>query len=226
AAPPLASIGLTMGAALGRGRLQGFGDMVQSSPWASILTGAAAGYRLGGAWGAVGGAGLGVAAYNPYNGNVNKTPNATSTITGKTTPGKPLPSGLLGGNLSSGYSSNKMAIPGAIDTRTGKPFSSHANGLRRVPYDGYITELHEDEEVLTAQQARRKHSPVDPAGRGRSPQKVTRTIQIDKLVDKLIIQGGGKDIKQQATEIITEVYRQIKNADEILSSAEMGVLLG
>ncbi|AMX00413.1 hypothetical protein [Rummeliibacillus stabekisii] len=30
---------------------------------------------------------------------------------------------------------------------------SHANGLGRVPYDGYISELHKDEAVLTAQQS-------------------------------------------------------------------------
>lgn len=31
---------------------------------------------------------------------------------------------------------------------------SHATGLRRVPYNGYIAELHQDERILTAQEAR------------------------------------------------------------------------
>ncbi len=30
---------------------------------------------------------------------------------------------------------------------------SHATGLERVPYDGYVAELHKDETVLTAQQS-------------------------------------------------------------------------
>ena len=34
-----------------------------------------------------------------------------------------------------------------------KPDKSHAGGLRRVPYDGYVAELHADEAVLTAREA-------------------------------------------------------------------------
>lgn len=34
-----------------------------------------------------------------------------------------------------------------------KLIPGHATGLGRVPYDGYIAELHKDEAVLTAQQA-------------------------------------------------------------------------
>ena len=37
-------------------------------------------------------------------------------------------------------------------------WNSHAYGLRRVPYDGYPAILHQDEAVLTAEEARRKDS--------------------------------------------------------------------
>lgn len=36
---------------------------------------------------------------------------------------------------------------------TGGPDGSHATGLERVPYNGYIAELHKNEAVLTAQQS-------------------------------------------------------------------------
>jgi len=35
---------------------------------------------------------------------------------------------------------------------------SHANGLDRVPFDGYIAQLHKDERVLTAAEARAQDS--------------------------------------------------------------------
>ena len=40
------------------------------------------------------------------------------------------------------------------------PSSSHAGGLRRVPFDGYIAELHKGERVLTADEARAMDIPA------------------------------------------------------------------
>ena len=49
----------------------------------------------------------------------------------------------------------KFGNRGALTlTEVPKPDGSHANGLQRVPFDGYIAELHRDEAVLTAGEAK------------------------------------------------------------------------
>lgn len=48
----------------------------------------------------------------------------------------------------------KFGNRGAITlTEVNKPDGSHANGLTRVPYDGYIAEVHKNESILTAKEA-------------------------------------------------------------------------
>lgn len=53
----------------------------------------------------------------------------------------------LGGKIKFG---NKGAL---TITEVEKTDGSHANGLTRVPYDGYIAEVHKDESILTAKEA-------------------------------------------------------------------------
>lgn len=57
----------------------------------------------------------------------------------------------------------------------GKIDGSHATGLQKVPYNGYVAELHEDEEVLTAQKARS----LNNGGFG--------GINIAKLADSIVV---------------------------------------
>ena len=42
---------------------------------------------------------------------------------------------------------------------------SHANGLRSVPYDGYVAEMHAGEEILTAKEAREYDGTQETLGR-------------------------------------------------------------
>lgn len=52
--------------------------------------------------------------------------------------------------VGSTISSTASTVKGWV---TGGPDGSHATGLERVPYDGYVAELHKDESVLTANQS-------------------------------------------------------------------------
>lgn len=52
----------------------------------------------------------------------------------------------LGGRINFGNS-------GITLTEVNKPDGSHANGLTRVPYDGYIAEVHKDESILSKKEA-------------------------------------------------------------------------
>lgn len=47
-----------------------------------------------------------------------------------------------------------MGVGGQFSTGTAAVDGSHANGLYRVPYDGYVAEMHKDERILTAVEAR------------------------------------------------------------------------
>lgn len=68
-------------------------------------------------------------------------------------------------------------------------------------------------------------SAINPAGTTSSAQNVTKTVTINKLVDKLEISGAeGKNAKQLAQEVIAELYDLLKGADEI-EAAGLGGLL-
>ncbi len=74
-------------------------------------------------------------------------------------------------------------------TYKGTPGGSHASGLRSVPYDGYIAELHEGEQVLTRVQAQ---------GRG------TQSIVIPKLADQIIVREDA-DIDRISAAIVQKI---------------------
>lgn len=103
---------------------------------------------------------------------------------------------------------------------------SHASGLSRVPYDGYIAELHKGEEVVTAKDARdrRLGRGVDPAGPTRAA-SVSRAITIGKLFDKLVLKDvGDKDTDKLVTEFMNKLYDKLQGAEELLSTGDKGAL--
>lgn len=74
---------------------------------------------------------------------------------------------------------------------------SSAYGLNRVPYNGYIAQLHEGERVLTAQQARQMDAGVHAGG--------------------VVITGNSFTVREDAdvTRIASELVRQIRSAQMV-----------
>lgn len=82
---------------------------------------------------------------------------------------------------------------------------SHATGLGRVPYDGYIGELHRDEAVLTAKQSNALRNAgilsgdnkpqVNLGGEARTSRKAVRGSVVAPQVN-ITIQGAGHSIEQ------------------------------
>lgn len=68
-------------------------------------------------------------------------------------------------------------VPSGI-TGGAKVDGSHADGLDRVPYDGYIAELHRDEAVLTASQAAAWRSGSTGGNTGRVESMLTQAIGV------------------------------------------------
>lgn len=60
-----------------------------------------------------------------------------------------------------------------------KPRGSHASGLDRVPYDGYIAELHRDEMVLTRPQAAAYRAQEQSGGGGSQSVTIDMTLELD-----------------------------------------------
>lgn len=82
----------------------------------------------------------------------------TSVVTGATSGIKSMASGF--------YEKGKSVVVKATDYIMGR----HATGLGRVPFDGYIAELHKNEAVLTANQANALRSMGMLRGDGAAPQ--------------------------------------------------------
>ena len=95
--------------------------------------------------------------------------------------------------FSKGWQSGRMANAGAdVGSHVNPRFilnGSHATGLQRVPYDGYIAELHEGERVLSKAEAN-----------GRSQQ----SIVIPKLADSIIVREDA-DIDKIAQKLVTKI---------------------
>jgi len=103
---------------------------------------------------------------------------------------------------------------------------SLAKGLHRVPYDGFIAELHKGERVLTAAEAKALDSSSNRTYQAPIATQASRPINIGKLVDKIEIHAApGQNGKQLFDEFIDEFYRRAKDAKGILSTANMGELL-
>ncbi len=80
------------------------------------------------------------------------------------------------------FADNYKGTPGGFD-------GSHASGLRYVPYDGYLAQLHEGEQVLTRQQAESRGS---------------QSVVIPKLADQIIVREDA-DIDRIAAAIIQNI---------------------
>lgn len=78
---------------------------------------------------------------------------------------------------------------------------SHASGLSRVPYDGYIAEVHKDEAILTAAEARTWRSIQGVGGQsGTVRHDHTGTIRVEGVTDEGQLAG--------VVDIIVEELRQ------------------
>lgn len=78
---------------------------------------------------------------------------------------------------------------------------SHAGGLSRVPYDGYIAEVHKDEAILTAAEARTWRSIQGAGGQsGTVHHDHTGTIRVEGVTDEGQLAG--------VVDIIVEELRQ------------------
>ena len=65
---------------------------------------------------------------------------------------------------------------------------------------------------------------INPSGVARS-ERGGNTFSIKSLVEKLVIQGSGKDPKELADELLEIIYEELKQAKEVLSSGDWGALL-
>lgn len=85
---------------------------------------------------------------------------------------------------------------GRSRTGSGKIDGSHASGLDRVPYDGYVAELHKDEAVLTKEEAAVWHalSAGPPAAsQGVTAQELQQVTAA--AVNAINLQGSGGGVK-------------------------------
>jgi len=205
AAPRLGEAALTIGKATGQAMLSAFNEALKNSPLGAIVAGATGGAAVGSVVPGVGtaaGAAAGAAAG--------------------------LASHALGGYGSVGGTNIPNPPTGHIDVRTGKPtigtkptLPGHAAGLNTVPYDNYLMRAHEGEAVLNKREAKEWRGTVKQSG------AASRVIQIDKLVEKVILQSNGtaKDLESQADKFLAIVYDKLKAADEILSNGDKGALV-
>lgn len=96
----------------------------------------------------------------------------------------------LGGGKKKQNSSNSVSVP------------SHANGLARVPYDGYVARLHKNERVLTAEENREYSN-----GRG----NVTLTI------GSISLYGVGGNLEAAADKLMRIMARKIDEAGGLMA---------
>lgn len=154
---------------------------------------------------------------------VNKVIDVLNKIPGINIPkiealqiGKPTDMGAL-------RESERGALTGTGGLRVAETFTvagSHAGGLDRVPYDGYIAELHKGERVLTADETRA----LDSAATTNNTS--VRTVNVEKITEQIVIQGtSSSNPKQMAALVMAELYELLEGAGEILGSASKEVLL-
>lgn len=97
--------------------------------------------------------------------------------------------------------SGKQRVIAAGGTYYEEVDGSHAGGLSRVPYDGYIAEVHKDEAILTAAEARTWRSIQGAGGQsGTVRHDHTGTIRVEGVTDEGQLAG--------VVDIIVEELRQ------------------
>ena len=100
----------------------------------------------------------------------------------------------------------KPFTPGVFDPDTDytKIDGSHRNGLKRVPYDGYIAEVHKDERILTADQTRAYDRLTQPL-----KQSIEIKVKANDANDKEVIEQLHKTHAEMAAQT-KAMQRQIE----------------
>lgn len=101
---------------------------------------------------------------------------------------------------------NNAMQPGNIPNYA-KVNGSHKNGLNRVPFDGYIAELHKDEEVLKANDPRNRNNPMNK----NNPR---------------VSDGGNAYILQVNMDEVDEVYKLVRVFEDFEQTKRAGVVRG
>lgn len=184
----LTEMGLSMGAALGKGVLQSFGAVLAEHPVLRTALMSYAGWKVGGIWGAGVGVTGSVAMEIPR--QAYKVGEAVEAYRmrdfwsfkagyeqlERTPAGQPM---IKGGELRSGGHRAGLGL---------QP-RGHASGLPYVPYDNYLAVLHRGERVLTAAEAR-QYRGGGPAINITIPKladqiNASNPADVDRLLDKL-----------------------------------------
>lgn len=119
---------------------------------------------------------------------------------------------------------NSQAMPGS-NRQAGRMDidGSHKNGLKRVPFDGYRAEMHKGESILNKRDTDDLYKGINPVAPSNT-NTTTKQIIIEKLVEKIEINGATGDTDNMVEEFMTKLYDRIKAADDILG-ADRGALL-
>lgn len=112
-------------------------------------------------------------------------------------------------------------ISGAVSAING----SHATGLNRVPFNGYVAELHKDEMVIPARESERLRAAgitIDNIDRSvpiqRTTNKTTNSSTVTNketskslVIEKFIIQGTGKSTDEILNEFVPKLKLKLAN---------------
>lgn len=123
------------------------------------------------------------------------------------------------------YTGEGMAI--GIEKMVGQVQSASeqlANGITApVTYNSGNSPVQEVQSTLSDVPALAGNIPVSPTG---SSKVETLKKEIKLVIEKIILNDtGDKDKKQLVKELLEELIEELKGADEVISSADLGVLL-
>ena len=123
------------------------------------------------------------------------------------------------------YTGEGMAI--GIEKMVGQVQSASeqlANGITApVTYNSGNSPVQEVQSTLSDVPALAGNIPVSPTG---SSKAETLKKEIKLVIEKIILNDtGDKDKKQLVKELLEELIEELKGADEVISSADLGVLL-
>lgn len=103
---------------------------------------------------------------------------------------------MQGGGLNDG-SGGTGGLGGGVRYGFGmKIIGSHKTGLDRVPYDGYVAELHEDEKVLTAKEADQYRRAPSVSDLSRQLiQQISSTSMSPRISEQMVAKGSTTPVK-------------------------------
>ncbi|MDC8756264.1 phage tail length tape measure family protein [Janthinobacterium fluminis] len=108
-----------------------------------------------------------------------------------------------------------LRAAGQVDVTVGRVNGSHAGGLSRVPFDGYVAELHEGERVLTAFEAR-NYSAQSNVGSGALVAEI-RGLREDNRRLHEEVKGLRADKAQQTGDTIASIEGAAERNAEMVS---------